>query len=106
MVSKEVTLHERMSLLSFCPEREDYKTLKTTKSIALKVSLTDEESEMHLEKINEDGNFRINENSLGYTVSIEFSSDEVEFITMRLTALDQAKSLTEQYMTLFEKFVL
>jgi len=106
VAGKEVSLNERISILGFIPERDDYHTMKTTKALALKVSLSDDEAKKYLIKVNKGAGFKVTEEGQSYTTTLDFTPEEEAFIQTRLKGLDEAKIMTEQYMSLYEKFVL
>lgn len=102
---RTISFQERLTILFFCPEKDDYETLVTTLPLALKLSITDEEDKT-LTLRNEDGSFGLTEAGQVATSEVDFTEKEEEFIKSRLVALNEVRALNASHMSIYEKFVL
>jgi len=102
---RTISFQERLTILFFCPEKDDYDTLVTTLLLALKLSITEDE-EKNLTLRHEDGSFGLSEAGQVATSEVEFTEKEEEFIKNRLVALNEVRALNASHMSLYEKFVL
>lgn len=103
---RTITFQERLTILFFCPDHDDYETMKTTLPLALKLSITEQEEKEFTVKNKKSGGFGLTEAGQVATSEIEFTEDEEKFIKNRLAALNEGRNLNASHMSLYEKFVL
>ncbi len=108
LVTKELTLLERISLPSVLPKEATYNELVINRDINLKVNPT--QSEILKYKIE---SVALGSNSVGLKwdeagtkvkFKIEFTKLELNAIILGLKKLDNEKKLTSDLVTLYEKF--
>lgn len=102
---RTISFQERLTILFFCPENDDYDTLKVTLPMALKLSLSDEEAKTFTVKNKKGGGFGLTEAGQVATSEIEFTEEEEKFIKSRLVGLSESRQLNASHMSLYEKFV-
>lgn len=99
----ELTVLERIALLSVLPGEGNFTTLKIVRKLREDLSFTEEEHKVL--------NFKQEENSLFWNKDAEVVKDisignkATEIIVESLKKLNDSKKLTEQNYSLYEKFV-
>lgn len=103
---RTISFQERLTILFFCPDTDDYETLKTTLPLALKLSITDQEAKDFTVKNKKGGGFGLTEAGQVATSEVDFTEEEETFVKNRLVALNEARQLNATHMSIYEKFVL
>jgi hypothetical protein len=107
----KLEVHERLAILAILPGKSDYAALKTIRRAREMLSFTPEEQEFYVIKqvVGPDGNTSTTWNSERAREKIkDCPVDEYTTHLIRdiLAEKNMKKELTEQYVSLFEKFVL
>jgi len=107
-----LTVEERILLFGFLPQAGDYETIKEMLDVRDRQMIFDEREtrEYDISKVQtDDGRFQVSfnkESSEGYEKEIELSPRIAAHITGELERYNNEKKLSEQILTLYEKFVL
>lgn len=97
----KLTLLERLMVMSSLPQQEDVTTLRLVRVLREKLSLTEQEHGAHYE-VDTRAFVRLNEaRERAYT----FTAFEVAQLVSALRKLNTEKRLTEQHLSLWDKFI-
>ena len=101
----ELSVLERLVLLSFLPKEGDFTTIKLLRKLRENLSF-DEEEHKKLVFVQEGDQVRWNEDvSAGMTKQIPIGEKQANIIQDALKKLNAEKKLTNDYFSLYEKFV-
>lgn len=107
----KLEVHERIALLNILPQKGDYAALKTLRRAREMISFTPEEVKFYEieNKIGADGKVSVNWSTQKANEAVrDIPIDEytTSVIRNKLAELDKKRELTEDYMSLYEKFVI
>ena len=107
----KLAVHERIALLNLLPKQGDYAALKTIRRAKEMLSFTPEVQKMYelVNIVGSDGKPAVNWNAQKATENVkDCPVDEytTNLIRNELAKIEKAKKLTEQYMSVYEKFVV
>lgn len=98
----ELTVWERFKLLEVLPKEGDFATLKIVRKMREGLSFSEEDFQRFGIK-GENGRYQWAET--GVTTEIPLGEKATDLIVSTLKALDSAKTLSEDYFSLYEKFI-
>lgn len=100
----ELTIFERLILLSILPQEGNFMTLKIVRQMREDLSFSEEE---HKTLNFKQENDRIVWNQTSEKIkNVSLGEKAIEIIADALKKLDDSKKLTEQHFSLYEKFVI
>lgn len=100
----ELTVLERLVLLSILPKEGDFTTIKLLRKLRESLSF-DEEEHKELSFIQDGDQVRWNE-AANLTKQIQIGEKQSDLIHDALKKLDEEKKLTDNHFSLYEKFVV
>lgn len=93
---------ERLLILSILPKEGNFITLRVIQTLKMRIGLSAEEYQKY-EIVSENGGTRFNIKGLDPT-DFEFAEVEADIIKSELKKKDTDKKLTEEMITIYEKF--
>jgi len=107
----KLEVHERIALLGMLPKEGDYAALKTIRRAKEMLSFTPEELEFYelRSNVGPDGKSQVNWNKDKASQQVkDVPVDEYTMNVIRnaLAELDRKRKLTEEHMSIYEKFVV
>jgi len=97
----DLTIHERLLLLNALPKEGDLTTIRIVRKLREALSFTEDEIAEHKVQVSPEGNVRWENDA---PKAIELGAKAREIAVKALEALDKAGSVTEQHLSLFDKF--
>jgi hypothetical protein len=103
----QLTVIERFRLLGILPTQGDFATLKIVRKLRETLSLSEEENERFgMQRIEVDGQPAFKwDDKVPQEAEIEISAMGRNIIVSKLAELSSSKKLTEDLLTVYEKFV-
>ena len=97
------TTRERLWLRELLPVKGTFSDMKLKRELALKIEFSDEEKEtLELKRLENGLSFNPQKE---FDSELEFNDDEKQLIKNSLNMLSEKKELTDDLVTLFEKFM-
>ena len=100
----KLTILERLMLISVLPQEGNILTVKIVQDLKADASFSEEELEEH-EIVLSDGRVDWNPESNEYIKEIPFGPQAMKVIVESLEKLNSEEKLTEDFITLYEKFM-
>ena len=103
----KLEVHERIALLGLLPDKADYAGLKALRKAKEIISFNKEEQERYSLHINDKGQWEWDPVAASQTV-LDAPMEEyvMDVIREKLADLNSKKELTQDYVSLFEKFII
>jgi len=98
----KLTVHERLIVPTLLPDKEDFLTLRILRKLKEDLSFTEEEHKKF--KIKVEGQ-QIFWDPKSPAKDIEFGDIATKLITEKLKSMNEKKELTNDHISLYEKFV-
>jgi hypothetical protein len=103
----KLEVHERISILNLLPQQANYVGVKALRKAKEIISFNEEEREFYGLHINEQGNWEWEGAKASQRVAdIPIEQYIVETIREKLAEMDSKAALTDQYTSLYEKFII
>jgi hypothetical protein len=103
-MKKQLSVLERILLLSLLPQKENIDTLRVIHDLKMNLSLTEDDIKEFDFKTDENGRMSWNERGL-IEKDIEIGEKAMDICKKSILRADADRSLTEQHFTLYDKFV-
>ena len=101
----ELNVLERITVLGILPAEGSFATLKIVRDLKGALSFSEDElKDLELKEITETGQITWKQ-EVDKPKEVEIGEKATDIIVEALEKLDKEKKLTEQYMTVYEKFV-
>lgn len=100
----KLNLPERLHFLQLLPKENNFATLRIVRTVSKEVGVTDDEFK-EFDIVRKDDQFNFNPEKAAIEKEFEIGEIAEQLIKSALEKLDQDKKLTQEYFSLYEKFV-
>lgn len=102
----KLEVHERLALLNLLPQKGSYAGLKSLRKAREIISFTPEEAEFY-ELSHENGQTKWSSaKAVERVLDAPLEEYVIDIVRQKLSEMEKKKELTEQYLSLYEKFVI
>ena len=102
----KLEVHERLALLNLLPTKSSYAGLKSVRKAKEIISFTPEEVEYY-ELAHDDGQTKWSSaKAVQRVLDAPMEEYIVDLVRQKLSEMEKKKELTDQYLSLYEKFVI
>jgi hypothetical protein len=106
MTNYKLNMPERLGVMGLLPKETNYVTLKILNNVRKKLAPSEEEKKEYEIKLNPDGTLKSwNPEKAVKETTIEIGETGVEFVKEALRKLSDENKLTNQHLSLYEKFI-